>query len=391
MGNYFPYQSSFNTVLYVHKRYSKKPRKIVRKEAIEKNKRENEKRTVKEEKNAKCSAKISLNKKENKQGTVLQQTIKFAKNLVPLVIPPSEEGTPVFYTVKTCTKCKNTSHVEEKCASDYDVTSEKKKSKKTVETLKKEKNTHIESSSVDSTHYSQSNTLDDSKNNSISCTLSEVSDKREKNHKNIVNNKRKKQDSNKLRISESFECLATELNNNGETNFNIHIMNGKEKHFLIESIRMPIVETVNNRLKDLDNTEMKKGMKSIQRLVMSNSQKLDTILDRLTFIENYLSNAQARSPDSPRHIARKPSRLEQLSEDQIDEKEYSSEEELPKQNTGESNDGITVLHPLCKEKRIEDLGCGEIQEIRPSTSVGVRTERNRLPARFCWTDTDRNK
>lgn len=335
----------------------------------------------------KCYIKENGSKKENNNDSVLHQTIRFAKNLVPLVIPPSDGSDQVFYTIKTCTKCKKKDHDEENCEKLDDATFEKKKSKKLIETFKRQKKTHRDNFSTESaTQSSISNTLDDSNiNQSLSCTTSELSDKREKCHKNTEYNKRKKRDSNMFRISESFEGLATELNDAGDTKIKIHLMTEKEKKDLSESIQMPIINAVNDCVKNLNDTQMKNDIKAIQELVIKNSKKLDSILDRLACIENHLSNEKA-SPRSPNPKARKPSRLEQIGEDILHETEYSSEEEMPKRDR--QSDGITVL--MHRDKKTENLGCGELLENKSSTSVGVRTERNRLPARFCWTDAGIN-
>lgn len=372
MNNYFPYQRNFDTTLYVHKR-------VLKQDGADE---ETKIKQVKAEKKTKDKIINTTKNYERKRNeSVLEQTVRFAKHLAPIVIPPNEGSiTPVFYTVETCSKCRK----KDKKPKDVqdDATYEKNTRKKIIETYRNERKNGRKHSIAESlSHSSQSSTLDDTNiNQSLSCTISEQSDKRQKYTKNEVNTKRKRY-KDKFVISESFEAVATEFAESDDTKIKVQLMNNLEKNTFCDSIKLPVLNAVRECISEFNNIEVREEVKTVQRIVNCNTDKLDKILNRLTFIEKYLQNIEHTKVNtkSPRQAA-KASTLEQLGEDIDGEKSYDEEYESIKRNKTKHEDN-----------RMENMGCGEVVHMRASTSVGVKTDKpNRIPARFCWTDADKN-
>lgn len=287
---------------------------------------------------------------------VVDQTIKFAEHLAPIVIPPREEHGQVVYTVKTCNKSKGRNKKIQ--TEHFDDENMQRKSKRVIETFRKK---DFIRESISST-----NTLDDLNiNQSLSCTISEQSEKRYS--KKEYNYKKKKND-NKIVISESFEALATEFTENEDRKIKIHLMNEKDKNFLSDSITVPVLNAVKECISGLNNMDIREEVKFVQGFLMCNTQKLDFIMEKLAHIEEYLQHAVKKQ--SPRVQVIKPSTLEQLGEDLEEERRVSEEE----------------VEQLSVVNQWGNNGCGEAP-VRPTTSTGMKTDRpSRIPARFCWTD-----
>lgn len=112
LADYFPSTRTYNSVVYVHKKFfndwkEKAPiadvsEKIENIEPIPKEPKKINKRD-------KLKSKVNydarnINQTSVNNDEVLGQTIRFAKNIVPIVIPPSQDTSPVYYTIKTSRK-----------------------------------------------------------------------------------------------------------------------------------------------------------------------------------------------------------------------------------------------------------------------------------------------
>ena len=437
LANYFPHQRSYNSVVFIHKKYLddyKSPESKVKLKS-KKDKKYKYFHDKGQQFNSDKYTDVSTNKtykaSHNNEQDVLDHTIRFAKNLVPLVIPQSDEKIPVFYTVKTTKRHRK---VEKKHESSFDhqgtTQEEKGDSKKVFETYRKVRK---ESYSVrESLSQGSSNTLDDlNVNQSLCCTLSEVSEK--KCHKRERSHHKKVNDGSKLVVSESFEALATE--NQGESKIKIHLMNEKDKNFLSDSIKAPILSALRECISEINNCNNTTDIIRLQKTLKSNTSKLDTILEKIACIENKLDShaeeqkIEIRAPHAVEQkpeirvpekkleilaleensesvlvkkplsavpsVQRKPSALEELEEDTIESKDYySSEEELHQESLyRRSKSAVTELVSEEKlGKRPPSSGCGEVGGLKGpyGPSAAVKPERpNRIPARFCWTDAAR--
>lgn len=369
MKNYLPYQRNFDTLVYVHKR------------VFEQDEAEQEARVkkIKAEKKKLESHNTRIeNSGRSRNETVLEQTVRFAKNIAPIVIPNTDENVPIFYTVETCSKCRKRDKGKKPKEIPSCNTYKKHTCKKIIETFRKEEQLKRDiknMSNSESTSHISSNTFDDlNMNQSLSCTLTEQSEKRVKSIKNDVNAKRRKR-VHKCVISESFEAVAEELANADDTKIKIHMMNNAEKNAFCDSIKAPVLNAIKDCMLEFEGNEINEEVKTMKRMVKNNMSKIDLILDKLTSIEQQLNR---KIIDEPHPV--KESTLEQLGAD-IEMEEKSFEEEFegihrPKEH---------------EDNKVEDMGCGELGKKRSSTSVGVKTEKaNRLPARFCWTDAKKS-
>lgn len=401
LSNYFPQQRSYNSVVFIHKKYLKEPRRSeIKREKIKPRKEKKIKCDKGQQFSSDIHTEVSKDRtyKVNNNDTVLeQQTIRFAKNIVPLVIPPSDDKLPVFYTIKTTKKHrKKDKKLQEPSFEHHEPAYERVEPKKVIETYRKVRK---ESFSVrESISHSSSNTLDDLNiNQSLCCTFSEVSEK--KYHKKEKSHVKKHNDRQKYIVSESFEALATE--NAGDSKIKIHLMNEKDKNFLSDSIKIPVLNAIRDCIAELNNNQNTE-ITTVQKIVKCNTQKLDTILDKLTCIEKRL-NAQVSDVRVPENKVipivemqmpiGKSSKLEELGEDLIEIKEdYSSEEELH-QELLDRRSKSAVIELVAEEKpeKKAETGAGEvIGSLKPGSSVGIKPDRpNRIPARFCWTDAAR--
>lgn len=406
LANYFPHQRSYNSVVYIHKKYLddyKSPE--IRKEK-NKLKKEKKHKLVDKHQQFNCdkNTEVSTNNRTYKVNNnncdhVLDQTIRFAKNLVPLVIPQSDDKLPVYYTIKTSRKHKMKERKPQETSFDNHG-AEKGETKKVYETYRKVRK---ESYNVrESISQGSSNTLDDLNiNQSLSCTFSEVSEK--KYHKKDRSHHKKLNNGSKVVVSESFEALATE--NLGESKIKVHLMNEKDKHLLSDSIKAPILTALKECISDISNCNNASEISEVQKILKCNTTKLNTILEKISAIEKKLNSQPLRRHSETRVsenkslpavqkvqtiLEAKASALEELEEDLIESKEdYSSEEELHQEMLYRRSK--SVVTELVSEEKLEAklpiLGGGEVTGGLKDNSTGVKPDRpNRIPARFCWTD-----
>ncbi|KAF9416198.1 hypothetical protein HW555_006357 [Spodoptera exigua] len=400
LANYFPHQRSYNSVVYIHKKYlDEQKAPAVKKEKLKTIKEGKSKHDKCHQVNSEKNTEISDNNRTykicgNNNDSVLEHTIRFAKNLVPLVIPQSDENLPVFYTIKTSKKPKKRDKKPQECLKHKEQTYEKDEPKKVIETYRKVRK---ESFSVRES-ISSSNTLDDLNiNQSLTCTLSEVSEK--KFHKKEPHRNKKTHKAPKIAVSESFEALATE--NQGDSKIKIHLMNENDKNLLTESLKIPILSAIKECISELSNSQNNNDISALQKILKCNTSKLDTILEKIASIEKRLdvcslekkiSHTDKKISSTVLTPSSKPSALEQLEEDLLEVKEdYSSEEELHQEMLDRrSKSAVTEL--TSEEKSVRkgvNLGAGEVGFKDPST-VGIKPSHpNRIPARFCWTDAAR--
>lgn len=511
LDNYVAQQRSYNSVVYVHKKYLEEIKSLEQKAQEAKTKKE--KINKKEKHQDKCQQFTSVSIPDNRfkskttkiscnNNTVLDQTIKFAKDIVPLVIPPDENKSNVYYTIKTTKKHKRKEKKRLDSSFERPELAQKREDpKKLIETFRKVKK---ESFSVhDSVSHSSSNTLEGLNiDQSLCCTFSEVSEK--KYYKKDKHHSKKPRHEQKFTISESFEAVATE-NIGGDARIKIHLMNEKDKHFLSETIKEPVLKAIRNCILELNNNNTNAEFPAMQKYIKCNSQKLDNILDKLTFIENKLErfennlghqenkldiyeqkldsyknkfdsheikldshkaklyshemkinsheaklnshekklDSQLKNQDSrsfqlnpnestsidetkrlyqerkldsqtkesasetiqdgegkralhtrlpPSNV--KSSTLEELAVDLIEmDEEYTSEEELHQEflDRRSKNNVVVELDSKTNNKnKMESLGGGEVPPSVKGNSMGTKLERpNRIPTRFCWTDTVR--
>ncbi|XP_026740061.1 101 kDa malaria antigen-like [Trichoplusia ni] len=432
LANYFPHQRSFNSVVFIHKKFLDEPKYELPtlKSKKEKKLKGDKSQQFNSEKNTELSkARTYKVDNGNVNDSVLEQTIRFAKNIVPLVIPPSEDKLPVYYTIKTAKKHKKKEKMpQEPTFEPHEMAYPRNEGKKVIETYRKVRK---ESFSVrESVSHCSNNTLDDLNiNQSISCSFSEVSEKKyhkkEKEKSHSHSHSKKHIEAPKVVVSESFEAIATE--NAGDSRIKIHLMTDKDKSFLTDSIKVPVLNAIRDCIAELNgnsNTEIT----TVQKTIKCNTQKLDTILDKLACIEqkldaqekklaaqekerekqrererekerekereNLIKQVQEKKVESKVQVsAAKPSKLEELGADLIEIKEdYSSEEELHQELLDRRSKSVVVdFMPDDKsDRKTESLGGGEVGSTRASSSVGIKPDRpNRIPARFCWTDVAR--
>uniref|UniRef100_A0A2H1W303 SFRICE_002796 n=1 Tax=Spodoptera frugiperda TaxID=7108 RepID=A0A2H1W303_SPOFR len=400
LANYFPHQRSYNSVVYIHKKYlDEQNAPEVKKEKVKPKKERKSKHDKCQQFNSEKNTEISNNNRTykisgNNNDSVLEHTIRFAKNIVPLVIPQSDEKLPVYYTIKSSKKHKKREKKPQESFEHREQAYEKSEPKKVIETYRKVRK---ESFSVRES-ISSSNTLDDLNiNQSLTCTLSELSEK--KFRKKETHSIKKSHNAPKITVSESFEAIATE--NQGDSKIKIQLMNDKDKNVLTESIKMPILSAIKECISELSNSQHNNEMTTMQRILKCNTSKLDTILEKIARIEKRLevcslekkvSLTDRKASSTVLTPSSKPSALEQLEEDLVEDKEdYSSEEELHQEMLDRrSKSAVTELTPD-EKSGIKDssLGAGEVGFKEPPI-VGIKPTRpNRIPARFCWTDTAR--
>lgn len=380
LDNYFLYKRDFNCFVYIHKKYLNTHGLNKKQSELKAENRKRQRCQQTEKKDTLCK------KKANGNGSVLEQTIRFAKNLIPLTIPPSRDESPVYYTIKTTKTSKK--KIKKEPSLEENIIYDKGKLKTVTKTFKKKKSRDLrESLSIkDSVNQSSgSNTLDDmNTNQSLSCTLSEVSDK--KYHKREVNRSMKRHDSKKFVISKSFEAIAAEKVSE-DADIKIHLMNEHDRKMLIESIRKPVLTTIQDCLGKLNNNVAKTNIGDVEKNIISNANKLDIIIEKLARIEKKLQAEMEYKYQTTKQIKDKTSTFERLGEDVIEENDISCSEEESQYPT----DIVTtnnVLEYVMKEKKRSKLECGETGILKTSASVGVKTDLpSRLPTRFCWTDT----
>ncbi|KAJ8717665.1 hypothetical protein PYW07_005595 [Mythimna separata] len=429
LANYFPHQRSYNSVVFIHKKYlndyqNPEAKKEKVKTKKDKKYRQDKCQQFNSDKNTETSYNNRTYKVSSNNDTVLDQTIRFAKELVPLVIPQSDEKIPVFYTIKSSRRHRKKENKTQETSPIHHATTQEEKgdAKKVLETYRKVRK---ESFSVkESFSQGSSNTLDDLNiNQSLCCTFSEVSEK--KCHKKERSHHKKRHEGSKLVISESFEALATE--NQGESKIKVHLMNEKDKNVLSDSIKAPIISALRECISEISNCNNATEISRVQKILNCNSSKLDAILERISSIENKLdlralernsetraleknseTRASAKSSETRASEKKalpeiqnvqtpqpKSSALEDLEEDLIGSKDdFSSEEELHQESLyRRSKSAVTefVSEEKLEIKRPPTTGGGEVTGgLKDAYSAAVKTDRpNRIPARFCWTDAAR--
>uniref|UniRef100_A0A2A4JCS3 Uncharacterized protein n=1 Tax=Heliothis virescens TaxID=7102 RepID=A0A2A4JCS3_HELVI len=406
LANYFPHQRSHNSIVFIHKKYldDNKPNEV-KKEKVKPKKDKKVKydksQQFSSDKNTEVSDNNRTYKISNNNDSVLDHTIKFAKTLVPLVIPPSEDKMPVFYTIKSTKKHRKKERKPHETSFErHEPIYERKEPKKVIETYRKVRKENF--SVRESVSHSSTNTLDDLNiNQSLCCTFSEVSEK--KYHKKEKPHVNKKHDKKNFIVSESFEALATETP--GDSKIKIHLMNEKDKNFLSDSIKTPILNALRECISELSNCNANSDMTTVQKILKCNTSKLDTILERISCIERKLDIRENDKKYDAQTIEKKllpriqmskskSSALEELEEDITETKEdsrYSSEEELHQEMLDRRSKSavIELVSEDRSEKKASSLGGGELGALKEST-VGIKPDRpNRIPTRFCWTDAAR--
>ncbi|CAG4986828.1 unnamed protein product [Colias eurytheme] len=395
LSNYVRDQRSYNPVVYIHKKYlpstpyfqDKSPERKTSDKCLQYNQEKN---------HGHYKTKVI----NHINDPVVEQTIKFAKDIIPLTIPPStnDSTNPVYYNIKTKKVPKRKKH-EGNLEHDKDVTYEKEKPK-TANNFKDEKvrSLHSFSTRESISRSSQNNTLDDiNENRSLCCSLSEFSEKKNLKRERCCH--KSKHNDVHLIASESFEALAEQLNTSDDAKIKIHLMNEKDKGLLCESIRTPVIKAIQECILDLHKTnDANVDLQYIQRNVQNNTQKLEYILEKLASIERKveLFNDHIKNKDKEKV---KISKLEELEQDVIT-RENSSEEEVAQIHFGKrrkSKSVVVALSPKQEEdeteddKSIEIMDRGEgLGQFQQTANVGVRTDRpGRIPARFCWTDANK--
>ncbi|XP_063894208.1 uncharacterized protein LOC135117832 [Helicoverpa armigera] len=404
LANYIPHQRSHNSIVFIHKRYfddnkhneakkeKNKPKKDLKQVKYDKSQQFNS------DKNTEVSNNNRTYKISNTNDSVLDHTIKFAKTLVPLVIPPSEDNLPVFYTIKSTKKHRKKEKKPQETSFEHPApTYDRTEPKKVIETYRKVRK---DFSVKETASHCSTNTLDDLNiNQSLCCTFSEVSEK--KYHKKEKCHTKKHHDKQKFIVSESFEALATETP--GDSKIKIHLMNEKDKNYLSDSIKTPILTAIRECISELSNCNSDSGLTTVQKILKCNTSKLDTILERITCIEKRLDIRDNEKKTDLQAIEKKllpriqmsrskTSALEELEEDMTETKEdYSSEEELHQEMLDRRSKSavIELVSEDRSEKKASSLGGGEVGGMKEST-IGIKPDRpNRIPTRFCWTDAAR--
>ncbi|KPJ09524.1 hypothetical protein RR48_13158 [Papilio machaon] len=329
--------------------------------------------------------------------SVLAQTVKFAKDLAPTIIPPSREfsPTPIVYTIKTS---KKSGKKISKCSSprENELMPDIHKSKDTRH-IKKDK---IRISKEDVSQSTQDNTSDDIQTNqSSSLSLSEAFEN--KLNKTRNHRKRKQEIESKMDISNVMEGITTALDNNNNK-IKIHVMNEEERNIFYESIRNPIVNSIKEYLNEVKiPSEIAAEMQVISQTLASNMEKLDYAIHKLENIERKItdySDKKTKVIMSPKTISSKASRLEELAEDMPDVREINAEEEYETayKKTMVSRSAVVAMSPNeYRTSRMPDNydhgENGPVQVNVTYSQLESKQERpNRIPARFCWTDGNRN-
>lgn len=423
LANYFPNRRSYNSVVYFHKRFLRdikeaKAKDNKKADKLDKGKSKKKKINHNNEKHDKSQQfnsetmhqqgfKYETVETANYNNSVLDHTIRFAKTLVPLLIP--KESEPVFYTIK---KHKRRDKKPRESSIDPDVTYNKDKLKQRGKN--EYKKYHNEKCLRESIDPSSQNTLDDIHINiNQSCSFSESTEV--KFHKKAPNHyKLSKENSQKFFISNSFEALATESAADGNK-IKIHLMNDTDKHQFSESIKIPIINTIREYLMQSNfniNEELNTNLTTLKKIAKDNSKKLDCILEKLTYIQKGMNVKTQKPTDAVTHgaqSARKASKLEEIAQDIIEVKERNTSEDedfseeynkmlIRRRSRGRS--AVVAMEHVEKnekEDKKDALGCGEeipgpLNATSSISQLGVKPERpNRIPARFCWTDADRKK
>lgn len=334
----------------------------------------------------------NINQTSVNNDEVLGQTIRFAKNIVPIVIPPSQDTSPVYYTIKTSRKSRATKCQPRESDLTHDLTYEKQQRKKIIETFRKEKfKSHTECYSHESVSRStKSNTSENLNiNQSLCCSLSEISEEKH-NRLRKVNKKSEK----RLIASESFEALATELLNiSGDAKIKIHLMNDTAKDLFYESIRNPVIEAIKESVSEIITHKGTPECKVVHKYVQCQTQKLDNILQKLTCIEKKLNCADEKA--RTQNVKMFKSALEEIGEDIIENEDVSDDEDVSntysalEQRKARCPSAVIKLSPQKNFEKELNIGGGEeMPSVKTSVTPKVLSDRpNRIPTRYCWTDS----
>lgn len=402
LANYYPEKISCDSVVYVHKRFLKGRKEKLKK--TKEDKKGKKEKTIKEKKKTKVDKGQQFNgifstddAKEKNNESVLEQTMQFAKNIVPLVLPPRKERSlsPVYYTVTASKKYKKKTIQPE---NHENVTYKREQCQKIIESFRNDKTGQKESLSVKETISLSSNTLDEIQiNPSLCCSLSDISEKHRMKHE-----RKHKHDLKKFVASESFEAMANEILNTGDSKIKVHLMNESDKNIMAENIRAPIMNAIRECVSELKSvSELNKELYIVKTFINTNTQKLDSISETLVSIEKRLddhiiSSAKAiqskpKTP-SPKVQKSKASTLELLSKDIVhvsDESDIDQQEIISAKRKARAKTAVIQLTPRQKEKQIEISACGEATANILSMSSQMGAKPNKIPARFCWTDAGR--
>lgn len=429
LANYFPSERYFNSVVYTHKKFLK-PKKIIEKDKVsEKEKKPKKVKIKKADKSQQFSSdiiraeipiyqdsglRVGLNNDIN--NSVLEQTIQFAKNIVPIVLAPTKDQYPMYYTINATNKSRKKTKAPENLERTQDITYKKEKSRK-VETYRSER-VAKESFSVKETisFSSRSDTLNEIHlDPSLCCSLTDAS---EQNHQK---KERKEKRGKKFIVSESFEALATEYCDNGSTNIKIHLMNDTDKSLLADNMKMPILNAIKECIKEINKRETDEVITTVQKFVKCNTQQLDNIMEKVTCVERKIDEyfiiekepvqskiklPTATLPAAALHALpetfrkevqqSKWSALEQLEDDILEvnvtsegEEEFLQSVDLSARRKVMCKTAVTQMIDNAtgsekKEEKKSEIGCGEI-----ATGTGMGARPNRLPARYCWTGVAR--
>lgn len=427
LANYFPSERYFNSVVYIHKKFlkPKEKREKDKDKVIDKEKKQ---KKVKKTKADKCQQFASdviraeipiyqdsgarIGVKVDTNNSVLEQTMQFAKNIVPIVIPPTKEQYPVYYAIKATKKSKKQTKPEN-YEGTQDITYKKEKSRK-VETYSSER-VGKESFSVKETisYSSRSDTLNEIHlDPSLCCSFSDAFEQ-----KHQRKGKKEKRDSQKFAVSKSFEALATKYCNSGDTKIKVHLMNDTDKNLLTDNIKMPILNAIKDCIKDINNREIDEVMSTVHKVVKCNTQQLDNIMEKVTCVERkidkyFIKEKQSVNPKLPTATLpdarleklhkeikqQKVSALERLENDILEvnvnseaEEEFLQSIDLTARRKVKSNSAVMQISDKAtdcverKEENKSEMGCGETA----IDTVGMGARPNRLPARYCWTGVAR--
>lgn len=395
LSDYFLDKSSCNPVVYIHKRYLPK----------ENDAKTTEKTINESERHGKSQHTYIINNdcckgRIYEKDPLIEQTVKFAKDIIPLTIPATTDilDNPVYYTIKSSKKTKRKHEPCEHKPINIKNAKNKEKLKYEMESqhsMKRNKSTNQDCLS----RSSQNNTIDDTIENQSFCCSSEASD--QKHLKELREIKNEKREVRKIIPSDTFEAFASEYMNANDSRIKIHLMDEKEKQLLCESISGPIVKSIKETLLEHNNKcETKRDIICVRKTIENQCSKLDNILEKLTRIESkidkFTEDHNNRHDNYNKTI--KTSKLEEIGQDILNVKEIlSSEEELaqvdflPKRRAKTAS--VTSMSVKDKYETKDDFSKGEnIPEHYKATTSKIEMipERpNRIPARFCWTDTVR--
>lgn len=404
LDNYYLDHQTYNKSVFIHKKFLPK-NKFNKKAYFDLGINKNYAKPDMQEKSQQFDIGCDIQKESNEKRkirnnlhdeTILAQTVKFAKDLAPKIIPPSREfsPTPVVYTIKTS---KKRGKKISKCSSprENDSMPNVHKSKDTRYS-KKDK---ICISKEDVSQSTQDNTSEDLQTNqSSSLSLSEVFENK-LNKTTRTHRKRKQEFESKMNISNTAEGIATAIDSTNK--IKIHIMNEEERNVFYECIRDPIVNTVKEYLNEIKNPSgIAAEIQIISQTLASNMEKLNYAINTLQNIERKITDCgdkKTRVIMSPKPISSKASRLEELAEDMPDVREvYDEDYEAACRKTMVTRSAVVAMSPKeYRASRIPDNydhgETGPVQVNVTYSQLESKQERpNRIPARFCWTDGNRN-